>query len=223
MYEYVEEKVIKPYRQSCSHDMVQLRDTLNKKYNIITQFSLVGSGGASRNMVTRNGSGPFDLDYNLQIISMPQEYYTNLQKLKDIVRDTLNKIEGHQWFSDAKDSTSVLTTILHFTNSPEVKFSFDIAILCKNRYGNWCRLIHNKHLWGFTCDQYTWNEVLTSSNVDLKAIELKEKHLWNEVRDTYLYKKNIYLYRGDHNHPSYVIYVETINEVYQWYLQKKII
>ena len=47
--------------------------------SINTQFSLVGSDGDSRNMVTRNGDGPFDLDYNLVIINMPDQYRDNLK------------------------------------------------------------------------------------------------------------------------------------------------
>lgn len=102
MYEYVEESVIKPYRRYCSNIMIELRDSLNENYDIITQFSLVGSGSDSRNMVTANGDGPFDLDYNLQIIRMPQKYWKDLKKLKDTVRNELNKIVDNTQTATAK-------------------------------------------------------------------------------------------------------------------------
>ena len=210
MYEYVVEKEVKRYRSECSHILEQLRDLLNTEYGINTQFSLVGSGGDSRNMVTRNGDGPYDLDYNLIIIKMSNEYWNNLRKLKDIVRDSLNKIVKDTLFSDGKDSHSVITSILHFTDTPKVKFSFDMAILAKNSKGNFCRLIHNK---GYS-DSFTWNEVPSSHNVKEKADMLKRNSLWNEVRETYLNKKNMYLRRHDDNHPSFVVYVESVNEVY---------
>ena len=212
MYEYVVEKEVKRYRSDCSNTMEQLRDLLYEKYDINTQFSLVGSGGDSRNMVTRNGYGPFDLDYNLVIISMPNEYWNNLKMLKDRVRDSLNKIVGNTWFSDGKDSRSVITSILHFKDSPEVEFSFDIAILARNSNGNFCRLIHNNK--GYGNENFTWNEVPSSHNVKEKADKLKRNALWNEVRETYLNKKNMYLRRHDDNHPSFVVYVESVNEVY---------
>ena len=215
MYEYVVEKEVKRYRSDCSNTMEQLRDLLNEKYDINTQFSLVGSGGDSRNMVTRNGDGPFDLDYNLVIISMPNEYWNNLKMLKDRVRDSLNKIVGNTWFSDGKDSRSVITSILHFKDSPEVEFSFDIAILARNSNGNYCRLIHNNK--GYWNEHFTWNEVPSSHNVKEKADILKRNSLWNEVRETYLNKKNMYLRRNDDNHPSFVVYVESVNEVYNKY------
>ena len=216
MYEYVVEREVKRYRSDCSNTMEQLRDLLYEKHDINTQFSLVGSGGDSRNMVTRNGDGPFDLDYNLIIISMPNEYWNNLKRLKDTVRDSLNEIVGNTWFSDGKDSRSVITSILHFKDSPEVEFSFDIAILARNSNGNLCRLIHNNK--GYWNESFTWNEVPSSHNVKEKADELKRNGLWNVVREVYLDKKKMYLRRRDDNHPSFIIYVETINEVYGKYL-----
>ena len=46
--------------------------------------------------------------------------------------------------------------------------------------------------------------------------KLKENGWWQEIRDTYLKKKNMYLQRQEtKNHPSFNIFVETINEV--WY------
>ena len=116
MYEYVEESVIKPYRRYCSNIMIELRDSLNENYDIITQFSLVGSGSDSRNMVTANGNGPFDLDYNLQIIRMPDKYWNNLMKLKDTVRNELTHsfqpfirhlTDGYIIIGDVRDASRV--------------------------------------------------------------------------------------------------------------------
>lgn len=36
----------------------------------------------------------------------------------------------------------------------------------------------------------------------------------------YLEKKNMYLLRQDHNHPSFVVYVEAVNEVYSRYFNR---
>lgn len=211
MYKYIEESVIKPYRGYCSNVLSELRDNLNKHYDIITQFSLVGSGSDSRNMVTANGNGPFDLDYNLQIIRMPNKNWDDLKSLKDTVRNELNKIVHDTFFSDGKDSKSVITSLLHFQETPRVEFSFDIAILAKNKNGNWCRLIHNKS----SQSQFTWNEVPTSHNVKDKVQILKANRLWNEVRECYLNLKNNYLQNNDTNHPSFIVYVEAVNQVYQ--------
>ena len=85
---------------------------------------------------------------------MPDEFWGDLRKLKETVRCSLNKAVGNSFFSDGKDSTSVITSILHFNDSPKVEFSFDVAILAKNSDGDYCRLIHNKNYGIY--DQWTW-------------------------------------------------------------------
>ena len=209
MYEFVTDAEIKPYRKFCTETLSLLRDALNQKYEIKTEFYLVGSG--AKNLVTRNGVGPFDLDYNLRILEMPDEYWEDLKHLKERVRNELNSIVKGTRFSDGEDSTAVLTSKLVFKNAPQKEFSFDIAILAQNKQDNLCRLIHNKKL----RDQFTWCEVPSSKDVRAKAEELKAHGWWGDVRESYLIKKNMYLCRNDHDHPSFVVYVETINEVYQ--------
>ncbi len=205
-YKFVCESEAKRYRSDCS-DVLKETCELLKEKGISAQFSLIGSG--ARNMITRNGDGPYDLDYNLSIMKAEERYWNDLRLLKDTIRNALNKAVGGKFFSDAQDSTSCLTALLHFNDTPNVEFSFDVAIIKKNRNGNYMRLIHNKP-W----NQYTWNEVPHSHQVTDRANELKNAGLWEKVRDRYLDKKNMYLSRQDHNHPSFLVYVEAVNEVY---------
>lgn len=141
--------------------------------------------------------------------------YRDPRLLKDTIRNALNKAVGGKFFSDAQDSTSCLTALLHFKDTPNVEFSFDVAIIKKNTNGNYMRLVHNKP-W----NQYTWNEVPRSHQVKDRADDIKEEGLWQEVRDKYLEKKNMYLSWQDHNHPSFVVYVEAVNEVYNRYFNR---
>lgn len=140
-YEIVCESESKRYRSDCASVLTKTCEILKSK-NIIAQFSLVGSG--AKNLITRNGNGPYDLDYNLVVIKADERYWKDLRLLKDTVRNALNKAERKDFFSDAMDSRSCLTTLLHFNDSPNVEFSFDVAILTKNRNGDYMRLIHNK-------------------------------------------------------------------------------
>lgn len=110
MYEYVNDATIQPYRKYCTAILTELRDALNNEREIKTEFYLVGSG--AKNLVTRNGNGSFDLDYNLSILSMPNQYWNDLKQLKDIVRNTLNHIVDDTLFSDGQDSKSVITSNL---------------------------------------------------------------------------------------------------------------
>ena len=209
-YEFVYESEAKHYRSDCSRTLKKTCELLRAK-GISAQFTLVGSG--AKNMITRNGDGPYDLDYNLLVVKADDEY-RDPRLLKDTIRNTLNKAVGGKFFSDAQDSTSCLTALLHFKDTPNVEFSFDVAITTKNKNGNYMRLIHNKNVYALGLDQYTWNEVPNSHQVKDKADELKKAGLWEKVRDRYLDKKNMYLSRQDHNHPSFLVYVEAVNEVY---------
>ena len=187
-----------------------------KEKGISAQFTLVGSG--ARNMVTRNGDGPFDLDYNLEIIKAPEEYWNNLRSLKDTIRILLDKAAGLKCFSESQDSTSCLTALLHFKDEPAIKFKFDVAIVSRNSKGKLRRLIHNKNAWGLGMDQYVWNGIPDSHNVAQKVKRLKAEGLWLTVRDRYVDRKNTYLSRWlDKDHPSFIIYIETVNEIYYKY------
>ena len=211
-YEFVCEFEAKCYRSNCSAVLKKTRELLKEK-GISAQFSLIGSG--ARNMITRNGDGPYDLDYNLLIMRAEERYWNDLRLLKETVRNALNRAERNEFFSDAQDSTSCLTALLHFKDTPNVEFSFDVAIIKKNPNGNYMRLVHNK-----SWNQYTWNEVPRSHQVKDRADKLKRAGLWQKVRDRYLEKKNMYLFRQDHNHPSFVVYVEAVNEVYDRYFNR---
>ena len=123
--------------------------------------------------------------------------------------DYLNEIMENTPFRNCQDSTAVITS--RWTTKQDLVFSFDIAILVQNSNGNFCRMIHDKMM-----NRYYWNEVPNSKDVYDKMDKLKENGWWLDVRDTYLEKKNMYLRRYDRDqHPSFNIFVETINEV--WY------
>ena len=172
----------------------------------------------------KNRIEQYELIKQHEIVSMMRHfvrfYWNDLRLLKETVRNALNWAERNEFFSDAQDSTSCLTAILYFEKSPDIKFKFDVAITTKNKNGNYMRLIHNKNVYALGLDQYTWNEVPNSHQVKDRADELKKAGLWQKVRDRYLEKKNMYLFRQDHDHPSFVVYVEAVNEVYNRYFNR---
>ena len=101
----------------------------------------------------------------------------------------------------------------------KTNFYIDLAIVRKDSYG-WHRLIHQKT--GYTpWDRWYWNLSPNSASLEKKITWLKENNLWMKVREVYLRKKNIYLSRRDQDHPSFIVYIETINEVYAKHFNKK--
>ena len=171
-------------------------------------------------MVTRNGNGPFDLDYNLEIIKAPNEYWNDLRKLKDTIRVLLDKASGLQCFTESQNSTVALTALLHFKDEPQIEFSFDVAIVARNQDGTLCRLVNNKHyFYSGIQGQYTWNEIPSSHNVKEKADRIKKSGKWLEVRERYVKLKDMYLSRQDKEHPSFIVYIEAVNQVFNKYFR----
>ena len=70
-------------------------------------------------------------------------------------------------------------------------------------------------------DQWYWNETPNARDLVNKACDIKDSNLWKKVREFYLDKKNMYLRRGDRDHPSFIVYIETINEIYSKHLLYK--
>ena len=97
-YKFVYESEAKRYRSDCSDCSDVLKETceLLKEKDISAQFSLIESG--ARNMITRNGEDPYDLDYNLLIMKAEERCWNDLRLLKETVRNALNRAERRDFF-----------------------------------------------------------------------------------------------------------------------------
>lgn len=204
---------LKDMKYLCSNIINQLVQLINNDSLMEVEAHLVGSG--AKNLITQNSNEPIDLDYNLMIIDS-EININNCREIKEYIRKQFNVILNKNGWNDCMDSTSVLTTEKrHFTKGNHTEFSIDLAIVFNDRNG--ChRLIHEKT--GFTAwDRYYWNLVPNSKDLFDRVADIKDEHLWNEVIDEYLEKKNMYLRRQDYNHPSFNVYVETVNQVFNKY------
>lgn len=75
-------------------------------------------------------------------------------------------------------------------------------------------MIHGNKTGFVALDQWYWNMLPDTEELENKVNTIKTEHLWLEVRDLYRKKKDMYLRRSDHNHSSFNVYIETINEIY---------
>ncbi len=215
MYHYIQDKdFLKRLKGTCSDIVNQLVQSINNDSVMTVKAYLVGSG--AKNLITQNENESIDLDYNLCIVNAESINILDCRGIKEYVRKQFNKILCSNGWHDCEDSTSALTTgKYYFQKGNGTRFSIDIAITCKY-LNNWQRLIHQKT--GFVIlDRYYWNEVRDSGKLEEKVRVLKSENLWGGVRDTYLDKKNFYLCRNDYTHPSFVIYVEAVNQIYNKY------
>ena len=214
MYHYIEDKeFLKNMRRICSNIINQLVQAINRDNLMKVNFQLVGSG--ARHLETQNSNNPVDLDYNVNILDISFDI-NDCKRIKEYIRKTFNKILKSNNWGDCNDSTSVLSTeYRYFTSGNNTRFKIDLGIVVEDNE-RWHRLIHQK-TGIIDNDSWIWNESPNSKNLDKKVKFIKNNHYWDDVIVTYLDKKNIYLTRNDHNHPSFNCYIETINEVYKKY------
>lgn len=212
-YHFIEDKQDLLRAQSLASEIATAVQDQVREDGISCQIFLIGSG--ARNLVTANNNEPFDFDYNLNILKY--DNWGDGRTIKETVRKAANRVMREYGLNDFQDSTSSLTSAeIYFKDQPNLRFSIDIGIVTKDNNGVWNRLIHEKT--GFsTTDKYYWNEVKNSKGVNEKASALKKNNHWEEVRKRYLDIKNRYLKANDYNHPSFICYIEAVNEIFQKY------
>ena len=211
MYHYLDDKEFESkMRQKCGEIMQDLCHILREDYDIGATFYLVGSG--ARNLITQNNNESVDLDYNLEILRC--DCLDECRKLKEKIRKAFNDALCLNGWGDCEDSMSSLTTeTRQFKSGNKTGFRMDVCITKRESNGKYHRLIHEKN-GHVLLDRYYWNTAPNSNNLKEKVNYIKKSGEWQEVRERYLEKKNMYLKRNDHNHPSFICYIETINEVY---------
>ena len=212
MYHFVEDKeFLKKLKNTCSGIINELVQMINNEEALEVEAHLVGSG--AKNLITQNEEEPVDLDYNLCILNCNEFNINDGKSIKEYIRKSFNKVLKRNGWGDCQDSKSALTTEYRvFNTGNQTSFSIDLCIVIEDG-DRWWRLIHKKTGYIQT-DEWIWNEGKNSKGLRNKVEWLKDNNLWNEVRDTYLDKKNLYLIRNDYNHPSFICYIEAVNEVY---------
>ena len=211
MYEYVSDReFLSRIRTEAGEILQDLCHNLKVDHDIGARFFMVGSG--ARRLITQNANQPVDLDYNLEIVRC--EDFEDCRYLKECVRKSFDKaLRAHGWLS-CQDSTAVLTAKrLSWHLVPRNQYAIDVCIVMQDDDGHYHRLIHKKT--GWVCyDEYYWNIAPHSRDLKKKADYIRKRGKWELVRDQYLRLKNHYLTQNDHDHPSFICYIEAVNNVY---------
>lgn len=207
MYEYVTKAEYAPIRRELEKIINNVQKEMRKKYKITFQFRLIGSG--KRHLVTRiqGGNRGYDFDYNL--IIQPPECKPNVlkQRFMDAFKIAL---KGTQ-YSFPKDSTSAITIKVIDKSNKKIRHSCDFAIIYYENNGYYY-LKNNKK-----CGTYEFAFRALKSDIDEKAHDIISENGWPDIKDEYLWLKNINEGNGKH---SFSLYIEAINNIYnQMFLQ----
>lgn len=214
MYHYLTDKqFLSVLYSTCSNIINELVQYINSDKILLVKANLVGSG--VRKLITQNENEAIDLDFNLVVINSYTFELTDGASVKEYIKRSFNKILNKYGWGDCSDSTSVLTTSQrYFTNiDNNTLWSIDLGIIHENPDGSWYRLIHKK-TGCYETDEWYWVPGKDSKGLRERVKQIKYNNLWQEVRETYLNKKNMYLRRNDYEHPSFICYIEAVNEVY---------
>lgn len=207
MYHEVEDKeFLKKMKQFCGKMMQELCMELKYNYCIGAVPVLIGSG--ANNFILQNANEPIDLDYNLVINK--NAYSENEKKIKDAFQDCFNLVLRAYKLKDCNDSKSCLTSnFITLRKYPYIEFSIDVAIIKEDKYGSRSRLIHNKYN-----GQYYWNETPNDFKIKEKSASIKKCNEWQTVHSEYLKLKKLHLSLNNQNHSSRVLYIQSVNNVY---------
>lgn len=170
------------------------------------QYEFIGS--VKRNMVTcdvQSNIG-FDFDVNIMVNDDDEEY--SAKEIKYILMNAFNKFARRYRYDFCEDSTRVFTIKAKDKNNSRILYSCDFAIV--NNYGDGRQeyIRFNKK-----AKIYTWVEQPDGFYCLPEKIEFcKEKHLWQEVRDVYINRKN---FNTDKYKKSRSIFAEAVHQVCQ--------
>ncbi len=216
MYHWIEDKAFLGRMKGLCSDLVnQLVQAINREGRLEVRHYLVGSG--AKNLITQNANMPIDLDYNLEILRSEGFNINDGCGIKEYVREIFDEVLECKGWEPCDDSTSTLTTKLHrFPDGNQTLFSIDLCITRVDENGRRLRLIHNK-TGKVQWDNWIWNEAPHAKGLEDRVDWLKDNGCWLELREAYLEKKNMYLTRNVPDQPSFIVYIEAVNEVYSKY------
>ena len=208
-FEYVPTQEWEPVRDELFEIIHRLQDEVRDKFTF--QYHFVGS--SKRKMITRdrNSNTGFDFDVDIEV-NDPDENYS-AEEIRNILRKGLDRVISPYGYSFggydyAEDSTRVLTIKVKDRANSRILHSCDFCIINECGDGRQQYIRYNKKQ-----NSYSW-EYQPKGYLELPTkIEWVKKHgLWQQVRDYYLYKKNI---NDNPNKHSRSILAETVHEIWQ--------
>ena len=208
-FEYVPNEEWEPVRDELFEIIHRLQDEVRDEFTF--QYHFVGS--CKRKMITRdcNSITVFDFDVNFEV-NDPDDNYS-AEEIRNIIHKGLDRVTNPYGYSIfgydyTEDSTRVLTIKVKDRTNSRILHSCDFCIIYECRDGRQQYIRYNKKQ-----NSYSW-EYQPKGYMELPAkIEWVKKHgLWQQVRDYYIYKKNI---NDNPDKHSRTIFAETVHEIWQ--------
>lgn len=215
MYEYVSKREYTPYKVEIENIIRHAQQIMKKQYNTTFQYKLIGS--ASRHLITKmeNGNRGYDFDYNL--ILQKSDLWDNPKKLKQQFMNAFKDAVSGTPYNPPEDSTSSITIKVVDRRHSNIIRSCDLAIIYyvdDEDMGEGYMYLKN-----WKNNRYSFEKRKLSQNADYKLYEILEyEQGWNMIREEYIKIKNR---NKDINKKSFVLYLESIHNVYNHLQQEE--
>lgn len=202
-FKYVTKNEARPYKEKLEKIIHELQDLVRDDFTFSYRFV----GSSARNMITYDHESNVGFDFDVNIYPNDDDEEFSAQEIKCILMNALNSIVTKYGYDYCEDSTRVITIKVKDTGHSKILHSCDFAIVYDCEDGSQQYIRFNK-----SQNSYTWEyQEKGFKGLNEKTQKIKQSKLWNEVKKTYLYKKN---YNTNDNKHSRSIYGETINEIY---------
>lgn len=206
-FEYVTKKEYLPVKNELIELINLVQDEVRDKFTF--RFDFIGS--ASRNMITRDkkSNTGYDFDVNIRVNDDDNEY--SAKEIRRILKEGFDKHSKKFQYDYAEDSKRVLTIKVKDRKNSKILHSCDFAVVndyTDNQVNDRQEFIYfNKKQ-----NTYEWQEQPEGFYMlDEKIGWIKENDLWQEVRDSYIERKNS---NNDPNKKSRSIFAETVAAVF---------
>lgn len=203
-FRYVTKNEAKPVKEELYQILYEVQELVRNCFTF--SFKIVGS--SSRNMITYDAKSNigFDFDINIEVNDEDENYEP--KEIRTRLRNAIDRVAPRYGYKCCEDSTRVLTIKEVNTWTSSIIHSCDFAIVynCTDGRQQYIRFNkeNNYYSWEYQGDGFV--------DLDKKITWLKKENLWSELKNYYIYKKNI---NDNPDKHSRSIFAESINEMCQ--------
>lgn len=206
-FQYVPRSAYLPIKKELEKLINLVQNELRNEY---FTFSFTYVGSTHRKMITQDAKGNigYDFDVNIHVNDYDEDF--SPEEIRRILKKAFDRHGRVFGYDFCEDSTRVLTIKRKDIWGSRILSSCDFAIVRDYNDGRQEAIRFNKNQ-----KSYDWKYLPTSnSKLEERAENLKKNNYWDEVRELYIYKKNL---NDNPDKRSRSLYAETINEIYQKY------
>ncbi len=200
------------------HEYLPIRLELEKLINLVQDelrndyftFSFTYVGSTHRKMITQDVKGNTGYDFDVNIHVNDDDEYFSPEEICRILKKAFDKHGRAFGYDFCEDSTRVLTIKRKDIWRSRILSSCDFGIVYDCDDGRQQYIHFNKKQ-----NSYDWKYLpISNTKLEERAEYLKKNNHWDEVRERYIYKKNL---NDNPDNRSRSIYAGAINEIYQKY------